>query len=461
MKRLGLLTLLLIGCVVPKAAEFPDVKQLLESRGLPRVHWNQGGDADRQVEERIVELLKRPLTLASATEIGLLNNPKLQATYERLGVAQADLVQAGLLRNPSLSLGLGLPLPGTTVAYEFEASLVQDFLDLFMIPLRKRFARIEFDSVKLEVADAVIEHAADVRKQFYTVQAQQQIVAMRRIVSSTAQAAVELRQRQFEAGNVAEVDLVVEKNAYAEAKLQLYRAEVQLRVDRETFDRELGLWGGRVSWTIDAPLADLPSDEWPLEHVESFAMQHRLDLQAARTRLTSFVSAIKLTNAGMIGGLEAGVSAHQDPDSGSRLLGPSLRLELPIFDQRQGTRAKLRAQLRAAQHSLDAMAIRVRTEVRTLRDRLAGSREIVEFFKQTALPLREREIAVTQLQYNAMQVGLFSLLTAKERQINAYREYIESVRDYWMARADLERAAGGPLIISAPEKTAANTGAHK
>jgi cobalt-zinc-cadmium efflux system outer membrane protein len=133
------------------------------------------------------------------------------------------------------------------------------------------------------------------------------------------------------------------------------------------------------------------------------------------------------------------------------VLGPSLRLELPIFDQRQATRAKLRAQLRQAERSLDELAIRVRSDVRSARTRLLASRQIVEFFAQTILPLRERELAATQLQYNAMQLGLLPLLAAKSHQVAANREYIESLRDYWLARTDLERAAGGPLPSAAGE----------
>lgn len=444
-----LIPVLLAGCTVPKSAGFPDVKQLLAGRGL-RIHWNQGGAEDQQVEARIGELLGRPLTVSTATEIGLLNNPKLQGTYERLGVAQADLVQAGLLRNPSLSLGLSVPITGgVSVTNELEGSLVQDFLDLFMIPLRKRFARIEFESVKLEVADAVLDQAAAVRRAFYAVQSGQQVGAGLRTVVAAAQAAVDLRQRQFDAGNVPEGELIAEKNAYAQAKLDLAHAELELRVSRQGLDRELGVWGGRVAWTIEDGLADIPQQEWPVEHVESFAMSHRLDILAARTRLDSFLAAIKLTNAGLIGGLDVGVQGHQDADVGTRLIGPTLRLELPIFDQRQGTRAKLRAQLRQAQRSLDTMAIRVRTEVREARDRMVATREMVEFFKKTVLPLREREIALTQLQYNAMQVGLFNLLAAKEHQVKSYREYIESLRDYWLARTELERAAGSPLTTPA------------
>ena len=47
-----------------------------------------------------------------------------------------------------------------------------------------------------------------------------------------------------------------------------------------------------------------------------------------------------------------------------------------------------------------------------------------------------------------MLIGVYELLLAKQNQINAGREYIESLQDYWIARSDLERAVGGRLIVN-------------
>jgi cobalt-zinc-cadmium efflux system outer membrane protein len=51
----------------------------------------------------------------------------------------------------------------------------------------------------------------------------------------------------------------------------------------------------------------------------------------------------------------------------------------------------------------------------------------------------------TQLQYNAMHVGIFELLRTKQDEVRAGVEYVDALRDYWVARAKLERAAGGAL----------------
>jgi cobalt-zinc-cadmium efflux system outer membrane protein len=53
-----------------------------------------------------------------------------------------------------------------------------------------------------------------------------------------------------------------------------------------------------------------------------------------------------------------------------------------------------------------------------------------------------------QLEYNAMLAGVFQLLVAKRDEIDAGRGYIEALRDYWIARCDLERAVGGELALA-------------
>jgi cobalt-zinc-cadmium efflux system outer membrane protein len=136
---------------------------------------------------------------------------------------------------------------------------------------------------------------------------------------------------------------------------------------------------------------------------------------------------------------------HQDAD-GPRLVGPTLAIELPIFDQRQAVIARLESQQRQATYRLDGVSVNARSEVREAWARLSSSRRVVERYKTAVLPLREREVDQAQLQYNAMQIGPFELVATKQAQIEAYRAYLDAVRDYWNARADLELAVGGRVL---------------
>ena len=95
------LLLLLSGCATfDQRAGFSDVRTAVEERSGKRVAWNLGTELDAEAAEDVRRLLAGPLTADAAIQVALLNNRGLQATYAELGVAQADVVQAGLLTNP-------------------------------------------------------------------------------------------------------------------------------------------------------------------------------------------------------------------------------------------------------------------------------------------------------------------------------------------------------------------------
>jgi len=72
-------------------------------------------------------------------------------------------------------------------------------------------------------------------------------------------------------------------------------------------------------------------------------------------------------------------------------------------------------------------------------------REVVERYTRVVLPLRTQVVELSQEQYNAMLIGAPQILLAKQDAVNAQRESVEALRDYWIARADLERAMGGRI----------------
>src|SRR5713101_4311977 len=93
----------LAGCAsVNLSAGFPEVSAEVEERNATKIVWNRGTELDQEAAEKLRALLQRKLTADDAVQIAMLNNRDLQAIYTDLGVAQADLVQAGRFRNPIL-----------------------------------------------------------------------------------------------------------------------------------------------------------------------------------------------------------------------------------------------------------------------------------------------------------------------------------------------------------------------
>ncbi len=439
--------LLMMGCasVSPKPA-FEDVSKLVRERGGAPLYWDQGTPADQQVKAQVQKLVRGKLTPDAAVEIALLRNQGLVATYEELGIAQADLVQAGLLRNPSFGARVRFPSSGPGTFVDSELSVTQDFLDLFTLPLRKRVASAQLDAAKARVGNAVLELAAQVRGAIVTLQAAQATVEMRKLVLDAQGAAVELRRRQRAAGNVSDLDLAQEEASFEQGKLELGRAEAQAIENRERVNRWLGLWGEEsASWSVESTMSPLPAQEPPLEHVESLAVERRLDLAAARAESGALEQAASLAGLSrFLPALQFGVSTGRDAE-GTRVAGPNLSVELPLFDQGQARAARLLSQVRQARARQEELAVNVRAEVRSLRNQLLAARGVAEQYRTVLLPLREQIVKEAQVRYNAMLLGVFQLLRARREQLDAVRDYLDSVRGYWIAHAELERAVGGSL----------------
>jgi cobalt-zinc-cadmium efflux system outer membrane protein len=139
---------------------------------------------------------------------------------------------------------------------------------------------------------------------------------------------------------------------------------------------------------------------------------------------------------------KVGVDTDRTPD-GQRVIFATLALEVPLFDQGQPALARLAAELAQARDNYAAREVNVRSEVREARDVLLTARDAVEFSEKNLLPLRKKILGQTLLHYNAMQKNSYDLLVAKEREQMAEQTYVESKRDYWIARVELERAVGG------------------
>jgi cobalt-zinc-cadmium efflux system outer membrane protein len=445
-RRAGAVVLVVLsGCAsVSKERGHDDVDKLVSARSGHRTRWAQGSPEDEQVDKWVGELLGKGLTQGAAIEVALLNNPRLQMTYEDLGVSQADMVQAGLLKNPSFGAHIAFPIQASHDEIQF--SLVQDFLDIFVLPLRKEIAAEQFTVDVLRVSQEALNTVAEVQKAYAAVQASTALVAYRKTIIEANEGAAELSRQQYTAGNLNEFKATTQLVTYEEAALDLTRDELELLRSRERLNRLLGLWGPRADWTLAEELQAPPVADPPLEHLETLAIKQRLDVDAARKQRLLMVKAVGLARSTrFVGRLDVGVDAHQDAD-GPRVFGPALYIELPIFDQRQAVIARLEAQERQAQHRLDAVAVEARSEVRLARAELLSARRIVDRYEKSIVPMRDKALEQAQLFYNGMLMGLPQLIDVKQAQVMAHAQYLVALRDYWSARADLERAVGGQIF---------------
>jgi cobalt-zinc-cadmium efflux system outer membrane protein len=434
----------LSGCTtVSLNAGFPEVSALVEERSGLKVFWNNGTELDREATEKRDSLLKNKLTVDEAVQIGLLNNRELQAVYSDLGVAQADLVQAGLLSNPIFDAAIKWPTAGGGKP-DLELAAVMNFLDIFYLPLRKRMAAARFEEAKTRVGGSVLDFAARVRSAFYVHQANEQMLELRQTIVQALTASFEVTRRLHEAGNITDLDFARERALLETGKLALRSAEVAVRQSREELNMLMGLWGKQTEWQSDERLPEVPQQAIQTEDLERFALNRSVDLLNARQRLVSAGAQLGLNKATALIP-ESHVGALGERTDGAWEVGPVLEFPIPLFDQGQARTGRAAAELRRAQQEYYALAVKIRSTARALRDRAQGARDRALYYRDIMLPLHERIVNEAQLQYNAMQLGPIQLLRAREQQIETAAAYVEALRDYWLARTELAQLLSGRL----------------
>ena len=450
-----LAVLLLSGCasVQPQDA-FSEVEGALAERSNVRVAWATGSDEDAAVQAEIDRLLADSLTADAAVQVAVLNNRRLQATYEDLGVAQASLVQAGLLSNPVFRGAALFPFEGGEVNLGLGAAL--HFLDVFAIPLRRSVADAEYRAARVRVTEAVLDLAAETRVAFIGVQAARLRVEMQERAVANAEAGYQAALLLREAGNVPAVDLLAEQAMYEQARLDLVEAQAQAAESREALARRLGVFGERASFRVAGVLPPVDGETLSGPSLDVAALERQavaasLALQAARLDVEAVGRRMGLANLETaIPGFEAGAEAERD--DGEWEAGPEVEIALPLFDQGRARRAGLRSELRRRQALVYATAVDVRSAARVLAVRLDARARTARHYQTVVLPLRAEITAQTVRQYNAMQAGVFGLLQAQAAEVDAARRYADALAAYWTARADVEALRQGrmPSLQSEP-----------
>src|SRR5207237_6759614 len=222
MSRSFLLVLMLslFSLSASQAQSTEDLQSTICQRTGKQVEWQKDAKASDQIQGTIRALLRRTLSADVAVQVALLNNRELQATFEEIGIAEADLIEAGLLKNPIFAGDARFPdrsPSGTNI----EMSIAQEFFDLLVIPLRKKVAAAQLAKTKLRVGDTILKLAAETKTAFYELQAEQQLLGRLKAINETDATAVELAKSQHKDGNINDLDLANQQATYSQSKLDI------------------------------------------------------------------------------------------------------------------------------------------------------------------------------------------------------------------------------------------------
>ncbi len=433
--------LALSGCAsLSPDAGFDTVRSAVKERSAVEPRWARSEQDSAGIRSEVKRLLSGgPVTADGAVQIALMNNPGLQATYADVGIADADVVQAGRLPNP----GFSFSRLRRADELEIGRAFIFDVLGILTMPLRTKLERQRFESTQTRVAAEIVRVAADTRRAWVRAVAAQESAKYSEQVKDAAEASAELARRMAAAGNFSKLDQAREQVFYAEATAQLARAPQAALSERERQTQLMGLWGEDIRFALPERLPELPKVTRDGGELESLALKQRLDVQAAMQGAQSLASSLGLTRAtGFVSVLE--VAYERNSETGKpRQTGYEIELRLPIFDW--GTARVARAELtymQAVNRAAD-VAVRARSEVRESYSAYRTAFDLARHYREEVVPLRKRISEENVLRYNGMLISVFELLSDARAQIAAVNAYIETLRDFWIAETNLQLALTG------------------
>jgi outer membrane protein TolC len=419
---------------------FDAIADSTQQRLAKQVAWTRTPEERARVDQRVAELLQRSLTADDAVQIALLSNRALQASFEALGISEADLVQSGRLPNPRFTYRHA----SAGGLYTIEESVAFNILSLATAPSVHDIEKRRFAQTQSAVLIDVVQLADRTRRAYFTALGAREILRYQQQVRDAAQASAELARRMVAAGNWNRLDQAREQSFYAAAWQSLERAQLAETIARENLWQLMGLSGDQGAFTLAERLPDLPQrpDEPPnLETV----LQGRVDLQMLRAQMDAQARSLGLTKATrFINVLEVGPERILDgPRSDPYENGYEVSLEIPLFDAGTPRLRKAQAIYAQAIDRFAQAAVDARSEVRSAYSRYRAAYEIASHQRDEVLPVANAVAEQDLLNYNAARISVFDLLADARARIAGIDDYIQSVRDFWIAKSEFDTALLG------------------
>lgn len=469
------------GCV--KVQPGPDYQRtrdlLVERTGYDTVY---SPEDEQSAADALDDLLARPLTVEDAARVALLNSPVLQSAFFAVGVARADLVQSTLFTNPTLAFGIMPPDGGGRT--RVVASIGQQIADLWRIPVRKKIAAAQLEQTLLQTAQQGIALVATTRIACYRLLALEQARIMLDEGLALADRALRVASAELQAGEVSRLDVDLARSSRLQVELERQRIERDLITARADLARTLGLIRTPLRWTLvdslPPPSAELPDDATLLATAllqrldarrgmqqvvaaENELINQRLrvipdvevalDFERVENRtlpgrkvladtLRSSVAAGGLTAPGLQTRGERRVDKSQIIDA---VLGPTLTLTLPIWDQNQAQVARARYALEASRRDLESLLNDIAYDVLAAAAAVRTSAALVRTFDEKLLPVAESNRALALELYEQGEQSILAVLNSQVDLVRLRRDAIDARRDYAIAVAQLEQAIAGRL----------------
>ena len=276
-----------------------------------------------------------------AAILAVLRNPELRAARDQHGIANAQLLQAGLLPDPQVSYSFSAPSAGTDMGLNNAFGIGLNWQVTALIWRQSKIAAAEKQqqAVDLQIAwqEWQIAQAAKLATYQLIVYSRQQT-----LLSEMALRLEDNRARLQEAaelGLVTELERVAAVSAKNLVDIRLLALKLQIKQQRQRLNRAMGLKpheAARLQQDIELlTKLNTPAYDALIHDVEN----RRLDLMALKRGYESQEERVRIAVLQQFPQISIGFARARD-NSNLSTMGFDVSMTLPIFDRNQGQIAR-------------------------------------------------------------------------------------------------------------------------
>ncbi len=380
------------------------------------------------------------LSEAEAVSLALVLNPDLRSGRAEKGVAEAQLLAAGLYPDPGLDATWIARADGTVL----EGGLLQALPLAGERGIRRDKARLRIEEVDLDLAASEWKLAQEVRIAFVDCLAAEESASVAKANLDLRERVAALAKTRQELGATPPLEADLAALDAAQQHRALLVAEHQQILSRQRLNALLGL-GPAVSY-----LLQIEGDPWARREIpagigklEEVAIARRPDLAAARLAYEQAERDLQLATQGQYPRLRIGPSYNQE--DGHDGFGVGVGVELPLWNRNRGEIAEKLARRQQLAEAFRARIARVRSEIAAARaelDREAGVLQVVE---EEVRPRLEHGVALLEESVKAGKVDPSALMLIQDRLFGARQDQLGSRASYRKALIRLEETVGVTL----------------
>jgi outer membrane protein, heavy metal efflux system len=443
MKQLQLIlfsSILLAGCATqPQQNKLPDIEKSLSAQ-----YQQLDFSVMAQTQDENISTAKN-LDLQKTLQIMLAHSPKVRIALSKLGIAEADQLQAELISNPHISFGGMKSDEGWTI----ETGLSQPLLDWFTRPLRRQLAEDQLITTQWRLQRDLQKLITNTSRAYFSAVAAQQSLMIEEQMYQATTARRELALSLWRAGNMSENNFLYYDNELNRSKQSL---EKRKQLAQQTKWKLQGLIGLSPEQEVSIPnqLPQLPDEEFSVTQLNEIASSNRLNTKIIQQQLALIEKRKKLLQQkNGWRDISLGINVEKEPD-GEKSFGPEIELALPLFNRSQGKIAVLDANTKKWQAQLQQTKLDTSIQIHTAISQMQSAKQQLAIITQ-ALQVAEKRVALSNREVNFMLTSPFELLMIKRQQIQLAQDYTQDLNQYWQARSQLELAIGKALVYNEPK----------